>query len=157
MDDVYLNVFNLLQDTQQVRISLSIYSTILMLQIRSFHQLDLSRLGIGMKTRRNGLLVGRNQGVCAIFMELVGLMGLICNTYKSPICRCLKGFVPKSSDEWSKGNWTGGCVRRTELLCDEKTSDRRKNDGFGSWVGRNCQTLMNTFAISMLRNAKFGA
>uniref|UniRef100_A0A199UBJ6 Bulb-type lectin domain-containing protein n=1 Tax=Manihot esculenta TaxID=3983 RepID=A0A199UBJ6_MANES len=34
----------------------------------------------------------------------------VCQRYAPNLtCRCLKGFVPKSDDEWRKGNWTGGC------------------------------------------------
>ncbi|KAL0856883.1 hypothetical protein Bca101_062037 [Brassica carinata] len=51
-------------------------------------------------------------GVCGAF-------GL-CVMSASPTCKCLKGFVPKSIEEWKRGNWTGGCVRRTELLCQGK-------------------------------------
>ncbi|XVE51219.1 hypothetical protein DITRI_Ditri02bG0022300 [Diplodiscus trichospermus] len=47
----------------------------------------------------------------------------VCKASESTICSCLKGFLPKSDDEWSKGNWTGGCVIRTELLCEANTSD----------------------------------
>ncbi|KAF4386945.1 hypothetical protein F8388_006900 [Cannabis sativa] len=58
----------------------------------------------------------------------------VCNTSESPICKCLKGFEPKSYEEWSKGNWTGGCLRRTELLCQKNTttslSQGEKTDGF---------------------------
>ncbi|KAL5731637.1 non-specific serine/threonine protein kinase [Ranunculus cassubicifolius] len=47
---------------------------------------------------------------------------------------CLKGFVPKSNEEWSNRNWTGGCVRRTNLSCGSKTnetvSSKGKEDGF---------------------------
>ncbi|XP_026444109.1 G-type lectin S-receptor-like serine/threonine-protein kinase At1g11300 isoform X2 [Papaver somniferum] len=50
-----------------------------------------------------------------------------CNILDSPICSCLRGFVPKSIDEWSTGNWTGGCVRRTELQCQ-----RSKNETSGA-------------------------
>nr|XP_043619431.1 G-type lectin S-receptor-like serine/threonine-protein kinase At1g61370 [Erigeron canadensis] len=46
----------------------------------------------------------------------------ICTNKKSPICECLRGFVPLSNDEWSKSNWTGGCVRRSELLCERNRS-----------------------------------
>ncbi|GLT66189.1 hypothetical protein SLA2020_385710 [Shorea laevis] len=35
---------------------------------------------------------------------------------------CLEGFVPKSDEEWNKNNWTGGCIRRTELSCLARTS-----------------------------------
>ncbi|XP_074272123.1 G-type lectin S-receptor-like serine/threonine-protein kinase At1g11330 isoform X2 [Silene latifolia] len=41
-----------------------------------------------------------------------------CNATNSPICGCLRGFVPKNSTEWNKRNWTGGCVRKTLLQCD---------------------------------------
>ncbi|PKA63686.1 G-type lectin S-receptor-like serine/threonine-protein kinase B120 [Apostasia shenzhenica] len=36
------------------------------------------------------------------------------------MCSCLKGFVPRSDEEWRVGNWTGGCVRRTNLQCERK-------------------------------------
>ncbi|KAL6207007.1 hypothetical protein ACLB2K_024252 [Fragaria x ananassa] len=53
----------------------------------------------------------------------------VCEASGSPICKCLKGFVPKSNEEWSKGNWTGGCVRRTSLSCETNTT-KGKGDGF---------------------------
>ncbi|XP_024196128.1 G-type lectin S-receptor-like serine/threonine-protein kinase At1g61500 [Rosa chinensis] len=65
----------------------------------------------------------------------------ICKASASPICKCLKGFVPKSSAEWSKGNWTGGCVRQTKLFCERQrnksVSSRGKqvdDDGFWKMV-----------------------
>ncbi|KAF3450114.1 hypothetical protein FNV43_RR06194 [Rhamnella rubrinervis] len=69
-------------------------------------------------------------GVCGPFA--------VCNNFKSPICNCLKGFVPKSNEEWRNGNWKGGCVRRTELLCDGNSTSSSstshtsggKKDGF---------------------------
>ncbi|XP_024156759.1 G-type lectin S-receptor-like serine/threonine-protein kinase At4g27290 isoform X2 [Rosa chinensis] len=42
----------------------------------------------------------------------------ICKIYKSPICECLQGFVPKSPKEWEFLNWTTGCTRRTALHCE---------------------------------------
>ncbi|KAG6754765.1 hypothetical protein POTOM_040559 [Populus tomentosa] len=55
-----------------------------------------------------------------------------CNTQNSPICRCLKGFEPKNSDEWNRRNWTNGCVRRRELKCERTQSDGQvpKDDEF---------------------------
>ncbi|CAH1448389.1 unnamed protein product [Lactuca virosa] len=52
-------------------------------------------------------------GVCGVFS--------IC-TNKTLICECLKGFVPQSKDEWSISNWTRGCVRGNELLCEKNES-----------------------------------
>ncbi|KAL6184386.1 hypothetical protein ACLB2K_045788 [Fragaria x ananassa] len=48
----------------------------------------------------------------------------ICKASESTICNCMKGFVPKSHQKWSKGDWTGGCVRKTELSCDRQTTKR---------------------------------
>ncbi|OVA12779.1 Protein kinase domain [Macleaya cordata] len=63
-----------------------------------------------------------------------------CNILDSPICSCLRGFKPKSEDEWSKGNWSGGCVRKTELQCEgnrnstsissSNNKGKNKEDGF---------------------------
>lgn len=41
-----------------------------------------------------------------------------CNSNMSPICSCLRGFEPRNNQEWSAGNWTNGCVRRTPLQCE---------------------------------------
>ncbi|KAF6159056.1 hypothetical protein GIB67_032673 [Kingdonia uniflora] len=55
----------------------------------------------------------------------------ICNDIESPICKCLRGFEPKFTVEWDKGNWSGGCVRRTQLRCEKKNnSNMGKEDGF---------------------------
>ncbi|PON53019.1 S-receptor-like serine/threonine-protein kinase [Parasponia andersonii] len=39
---------------------------------------------------------------------------------KSPVCECLKGFVPKSAKAWEMLNWRSGCVRKTRLDCKKK-------------------------------------
>ncbi|KAM5552932.1 hypothetical protein ABKV19_025259 [Rosa sericea] len=67
-----------------------------------------------------------NYGACGPFG--------VCKPSESPICKCLKGFIPKSNEEWSKGNWTGGCVRRTNLSCEahrnESVDLSKEKDGF---------------------------
>ncbi|KAL5722971.1 non-specific serine/threonine protein kinase [Ranunculus cassubicifolius] len=45
-----------------------------------------------------------------------------CSASGTPICSCIRGFEPKSKTEWDSGNWTGGCVRRMQLLCDRNVS-----------------------------------
>ncbi|KAL5548135.1 hypothetical protein UlMin_003366 [Ulmus minor] len=42
-----------------------------------------------------------------------------CNINDSPACGCLEGFVPKSPKDWEAGDWSSGCVRKTELDCRE--------------------------------------
>ncbi|CAA7029730.1 unnamed protein product [Microthlaspi erraticum] len=58
-------------------------------------------------------------GVCGPF-------GL-CVTSASPKCKCFKGFVPKDVEKWKRGNWTDGCVRHTELLCQGNSSGKDAN------------------------------
>ncbi|MCE3215357.1 hypothetical protein HAX54_002086 [Datura stramonium] len=48
--------------------------------------------------------------------KLCGAYGS-CNSQDSPVCGCLDKFVPNNSDAWKKTDWSGGCVRRTELNC----------------------------------------
>jgi hypothetical protein len=52
--------------------------------------------------------------------DLYGICGPfgICNSQSSPICSCLKGFEPKNKEEWSKKNWTNGCLRKETLQCE---------------------------------------
>ncbi|KAL2933859.1 hypothetical protein RDABS01_016978 [Bienertia sinuspersici] len=50
-----------------------------------------------------------------------------CNPLSTPVCKCLKGFAPKSTEEWKKGNWSSGCVRGASLQCG---IEGRKQDGF---------------------------
>ncbi|KAL1215951.1 G-type lectin S-receptor-like serine/threonine-protein kinase [Cardamine amara subsp. amara] len=50
-----------------------------------------------------------------------GQFGL-CVRSNPPKCECLKGFIPKSDEEWNRRNWTGGCVRRKDLSCQVNTS-----------------------------------
>ncbi|PHT49778.1 hypothetical protein CQW23_09525 [Capsicum baccatum] len=75
----------------------------------------------------------------------------ICGKNKSLICSCLTGFVPQSRDEWSKGNWTGGCVRRIELLSQQKgnisSSGVGLQDGFLKFSGLKLPDLAAIFRL----------
>nr|KYP44599.1 Putative serine/threonine-protein kinase receptor [Cajanus cajan] len=62
-----------------------------------------------------------------------GLCGAngICMAEESPACKCLRGFSPKSPQEWNAKNWSQGCIRNVPLSCEKNTS----TSGFIKYVG----------------------
>lgn len=46
----------------------------------------------------------------------------ICDVENSPICSCMTGFEPVDVVQWNSGNWSGGCVRKTELQCSNNSN-----------------------------------
>ncbi|XP_019159943.1 PREDICTED: G-type lectin S-receptor-like serine/threonine-protein kinase At4g27290 isoform X2 [Ipomoea nil] len=45
----------------------------------------------------------------------------ICNIYNFPICGCLDKFLPRNQEEWNMADYSGGCVRRRGLHCNNGT------------------------------------
>ncbi|KAL2496093.1 Receptor-like serine/threonine-protein kinase SD1-8 [Forsythia ovata] len=62
----------------------------------------------------------------------------ICRISKVPICECLKGFAPRSQQDWDLQDWAGGCIRTRPLNC-------QNGDGFEK-VGAN---FPDTVAVSI--------
>ncbi|KAL5976319.1 hypothetical protein ACLOJK_020650 [Asimina triloba] len=69
-----------------------------------------------------------------------GPFGVCTEFVSSPsTCSCLNGFEPKWEEEWSRGNWSGGCVRRTPLNCSSNEYrfmklENMKLPDFSIWV-----------------------
>lgn len=40
----------------------------------------------------------------------------------STVCKGLRGVEPYNMEEWNRGNWTCGYVRRTQLQCERVKS-----------------------------------
>ncbi|TYJ48098.1 hypothetical protein E1A91_A01G036100v1 [Gossypium mustelinum] len=74
----------------------------------------------------------KNYPVIQIDCDVYGKCGAfgICDSTKEPICSCLKGFKPRNIEEWSRGNWSSGCIRTTLLQCE-----RDNNNGSGAGQG----------------------
>lgn len=54
-----------------------------------------------------------------------------CQSRLDPPCKCFKGFEPRSYEEWNRGNWTQGCVRKTLLQCQRgHNNGSSEGDGF---------------------------
>ncbi|CAE6075395.1 unnamed protein product [Arabidopsis arenosa] len=58
----------------------------------------------------------RNFDVSYIKLTSDGSLDIHCSnggttgSISTPTCKCLRGFVPKSDDEWNNGNWTRGAM-----------------------------------------------
>ncbi|CAL5412052.1 unnamed protein product [Camellia sinensis] len=59
-----------------------------------------------------------NYGTCGPFW--------VCSKNGSPICRCLKGFVPKSNEEWSRGYWSNGFKQNWMYDLDRRFLDNQE-------------------------------
>ncbi|KAF6159058.1 hypothetical protein GIB67_032675 [Kingdonia uniflora] len=54
-----------------------------------------------------------------------------CSKSNLAICSCLHGFEPKSIRDWSRRDWSGGCVRKKEFQCERNNSSKgMESDGF---------------------------
>lgn len=42
----------------------------------------------------------------------------ICSATDTPVCSCMQGFTPVNAEEWKVGNWSSGCMRKKQLMCD---------------------------------------
>lgn len=54
----------------------------------------------------------------------------ICNENSMPSCTCLPGFETKFQSDWTLEDYSGGCVRRTKLQCEDSNSLNPKKDKF---------------------------
>ncbi|XP_054814698.1 G-type lectin S-receptor-like serine/threonine-protein kinase At2g19130 [Prosopis cineraria] len=54
----------------------------------------------------------------------------ICNENSMPFCTCLPGFEPKFHSNWNLNDYSGGCVRKTKLQCEDSNSSNGKKDKF---------------------------
>ncbi|XP_026388023.1 G-type lectin S-receptor-like serine/threonine-protein kinase At1g11330 isoform X2 [Papaver somniferum] len=70
---------------------------------------------------------------------------------------CLIGFKPKFEDEWSEGNWSGGCVRNTQLECqDSGFGNPDTVDGFRKLESVKVpdNAIVSLLLISLLEDCK---
>lgn len=54
---------------------------------------------------------------------LCGANGSCVMINNNPTCHCLKGFKPRSQEKWGSSDWSGGCVRKTPMICQDKEKD----------------------------------
>ncbi|KAJ8628168.1 hypothetical protein MRB53_021475 [Persea americana] len=66
----------------------------------------------------------------------------ICNVNSSPVCGCVKGFEPKTPEEWSLGVTSAGCVRKAQLECS--------GDGFLNLTEMKLPNSLQAFVSSSM-------
>ncbi|CAI9090359.1 OLC1v1025122C1 [Oldenlandia corymbosa var. corymbosa] len=59
----------------------------------------------------------------------------ICNENSLPFCNCLGGFDHKSEADWNLNDFSGGCVRKTDLQCVENSSGKGQKNKFRVYPG----------------------
>ncbi|CAL5411047.1 unnamed protein product [Camellia sinensis] len=127
----YVNGLNLIQDNQQgnVYLSLNVYNTSY-ITIVFITPTGILKSLVWDQVKRDWYVSWKAlENPCTVY----GVCGdySICDKNGSPICSCLRGFVPSSDEDWRRGNWSGGCVRKTELECRKNlTEGGGKNDGY---------------------------
>ncbi|WJZ96242.1 hypothetical protein VitviT2T_014945 [Vitis vinifera] len=131
MNSVFLNGFQVVDDKEG-----TVYETFTLANSSIFLYYVLTPEGTVVKTYREfgkekwQVAWKSNKSECDVY-GTCGASG-ICSSGNSPICNCLKGYKPKYMEEWSRGNWTRGCVRKTPLQCERTNSSGQqgKIDGF---------------------------
>ncbi|CAK9176765.1 unnamed protein product [Ilex paraguariensis] len=131
MHKLYDNEFNLVDDkkrTVDLTFSYANESIVLYLQLNSEGSLQKKGRFVGKEDWYVLWWAPKNE--CDVYGKC-GPFGS-CNSRDSPICTCLRGFEPKHMDEWSQGNWSSGCKRKTPLQCERNNTvnEKGKGDGF---------------------------
>ncbi|KAF8038825.1 hypothetical protein BT93_B1388 [Corymbia citriodora subsp. variegata] len=132
MQSVYINGFNLVDDHEgKVYLTYSFAETSYLSYLLLKSNGDLVQPYLDQNSSSWGIVWSSRESHCDVYGQC-GPFG-ICNANKSPICSCLRGFEPKNSEEWSRGNWSSGCIRKSLLQCNGTTngsSTAGTKDGF---------------------------
>ncbi|XP_030439807.1 G-type lectin S-receptor-like serine/threonine-protein kinase At1g11330 [Syzygium oleosum] len=132
MQSFYINGYNLVDDhegTVYLTYSFAEASYLSYLLLKSNGDLVQPRLD--QNSSSWGIVWSSRVSDCDVYGQC-GPFGM-CNAKTSPICSCLRGFEPKNFEEWSRGNWSSGCIRKSLLQCNGTTngsSTAGKKDGF---------------------------
>ncbi|KAK4491693.1 hypothetical protein RD792_002459 [Penstemon davidsonii] len=129
MYSVYVDGFNVVTENDTVYVT-----QILRRQFvsRNFIETDGVLTDAAWNFSRNDwdILWTAPNGTCDLY-NYCGQFGM-CYQDSRPICSCFRGYEPSNEEEWDRGNWSGGCVRKTLFQCerDNNATDKNREDGF---------------------------
>ncbi|XP_077243360.1 G-type lectin S-receptor-like serine/threonine-protein kinase B120 isoform X2 [Tasmannia lanceolata] len=144
MFSFYLNGFNIVRDSEgsvEISYAFSNESFILFFVLDSSGKIQ----ELSWDEQKMELLVDWSapDNKCDVY-GICGPFGS-CNPRNSPICSCLRGFVPKFIEEWANGNWSGGCVRKSQLKCER--NDTSSIEGKGDWFLNLVRMKLPDFSV----------
>ncbi|KAG6722431.1 hypothetical protein I3842_03G159500 [Carya illinoinensis] len=70
-----------------------------------------------------------------------------CDQLSQPFCKCLKGFSYKSPKDWNLSDYSGGCVRKTPLQCENTSPANGKKDKFLTMPNMNLPVQAQFFWV----------
>ncbi|CAL5336218.1 unnamed protein product [Camellia sinensis] len=74
-----------------------------------------------------------------------------CNEHTLPFCNCPNGFNPTSSNDWNSMSYSGGCMRRTELVC----GNNEKKDTFLEYPNMRLPKHPRSVAVGSAEECEF--
>ncbi|CAL5393835.1 unnamed protein product [Camellia sinensis] len=84
--------------------------------------------------------------------EVYGFCGAFgtCNENALPFCNCPNGFNPTSSNDWNSMSYSGGCMRRTELVC----GNNKEKDMFSEYPNMRWPKHPRSVAVGSAEECK---
>ncbi|XP_024047175.1 G-type lectin S-receptor-like serine/threonine-protein kinase At2g19130 [Citrus clementina] len=77
-----------------------------------------------------------------------------CNQQTERFCSCLKGFQQKSVSDWNLEDYSGGCVRKTPLQCENISPANRKSDQFFQYSNMKLPKHPQSVAVGGIRECE---
>ncbi|KAH9792855.1 hypothetical protein WN944_010750 [Citrus x changshan-huyou] len=77
-----------------------------------------------------------------------------CNEQTERFCSCLKGFQQKSVSDWNLEDYSGGCVRKTPLQCENNSPANGKSDQFFQYSNMKLPKHPQSVAVGGIRECE---
>ncbi|XP_059279491.1 G-type lectin S-receptor-like serine/threonine-protein kinase At4g27290 isoform X1 [Lycium ferocissimum] len=110
--------FHFIFNKEEVYYSFSLINSSVLTRLVLTSNGDIQRLTWVDRTKRWNIYYNLPADNCDTY-SLCGAYGS-CDIDNTPTCGCLEKFIAKHTQQWEKGDWSEGCVRRTPLDCNKE-------------------------------------